>query len=181
LAREKDLALALKTEKIRIQPNIPGKSLVGLKAPVPNPTTVTLRQIIEGGRFGEVSKVVGMPIALGQDVGGNDEVLDLRELPHLLIAGATGTGKSVCLNTIVASMLLTHSDEQLRLLMVDPNGVARIDTVIPPDQDNLRNRYPELVEGSRQRGCASTSPIISRLSTAVGAHHELVSILTGPL
>jgi S-DNA-T family DNA segregation ATPase FtsK/SpoIIIE len=168
LAREKDLALALKTEKIRIQPNIPGKSLVGLKAPVPNPTTVTLRQIIEGGRFGEVSKVVGMPIALGQDVGGNDEVLDLRELPHLLIAGATGTGKSVCLNTIVASMLLTHSDEQLRLLMVDPNGVARIDTVIPPDQDNLRNRYPKHVLSTSTKTCFLSIACLRGITVPLG-------------
>jgi len=123
LAREKDLALALKTEKIRIQPNIPGKSLVGLEAPVPNPLAVGLRRIVEGERFTEVSDAGGLPIALGQDVGGNDEVLDLKELPHLLIAGATGTGKSVCLNTIVTSMLLTHSEEQVRLLMVDPKGV----------------------------------------------------------
>ena len=123
LAREKDLALALKTEKIRIQPNIPGKSLVGLEAPVPNPIAVGLRQIVESERFTEVSNKGGLPIALGQDVGGHDEVLDLKELPHLLIAGATGTGKSVCLNTIVASMLLTNSNEQVRLLMVDPKGV----------------------------------------------------------
>ena len=123
LAREKDLALALKTEKIRIQPNIPGKSLVGLEAPVPNPLAVGLRRIVEGERFTEVSDAGGLPIALGQDVGGKDEVLDLKELPHLLIAGATGTGKSVCLNTIVTSMLLTHSSEQVRLLMVDPKGV----------------------------------------------------------
>ena len=123
LAREKDLALALKTEKIRIQPNIPGKSLVGLEAPVPNPIAVGLRQIVESERFTEVSNEGGLPIALGQDVGGHDEVLDLKELPHLLIAGATGTGKSVCLNTIVASMLLTNSNEQVRLLMVDPKGV----------------------------------------------------------
>lgn len=123
LAREKDLALALKTEKIRIQPNIPGKSLVGLEAPVPNPIAVGLRQIVESERFTEVSNEGGLPIALGQNVGGHDEVLDLKELPHLLIAGATGTGKSVCLNTIVASMLLTNSNEQVRLLMVDPKGV----------------------------------------------------------
>ena len=123
LAREKDLALALKTEKIRIQPNIPGKSLVGLEAPVPNPIAVGLRQIVESERFTDVSNEGGLPIALGQDVGGLDEVLDLKELPHLLIAGATGTGKSVCLNTIVASMLLTNSNEQVRLLMVDPKGV----------------------------------------------------------
>ena len=95
LAREKDLALALKTEKIRIQPNIPGKSLVGLEAPVPNPIAVGLRQIVESERFTEVANKGGPPIALGQDVGGHDEVLDLKELPHLLIAGATGTGKSV--------------------------------------------------------------------------------------
>ena len=123
LAREKDLALALKTEKIRIQANIPGKSLVGLEAPVPNPLAVGLRRIVEGERFTEVADAGGLPIALGQDVGGKDEVLDLKELPHLLIAGATGTGKSVCLNTIVASMLLTNSNEQVRLLMVDPKGV----------------------------------------------------------
>ena len=123
LARQNDLALALKTPSIRIQPTIPGEALVGLEVPSPTPRRVGLKEMVESGAFVDCAAKGGLPIAIGQDIAGNPEVLDLAGLPHLLIAGATGTGKSVCLNSIVASLLVSKSPGELRLLMVDPKGV----------------------------------------------------------
>ena len=123
MARQNDLALALKTPSIRIQPTIPGEALVGLEVPSPTPRRVGLKEMVESGAFAICAAKGGLPIAIGQDIAGEPEVLDLAELPHLLIAGATGTGKSVCLNSIVASLLVAKSPDELRLLMVDPKGV----------------------------------------------------------
>jgi len=123
LTREKDLALALKTPYLRIEAPVPGEALVGLEVPTPSPTKVHLRQVMESQAFQKISGKGGLPVALGEDTGGNPVVLDLAELPHLLIAGSTGSGKSVCINSIVASLLLTKPPDQFRVLMVDPKRV----------------------------------------------------------
>ena len=123
LTREKDMALALKTPYLRIEAPVPGEALVGLEVPSPSPSKVHLREVIETPAFSRLIAKGGLPIALGQDTGGSPVVLDLASLPHMLIAGATGSGKSVCINSIVASFLLTKTPEQLRILMVDPKRV----------------------------------------------------------
>ena len=123
LTREKDLALALMTPYLRVEAPVPGTALVGLEVPVPSPTKVHLRAVLETPEFSKVSKKGGLPIAMGQDTGGAPVVLDLASLPHMLIAGSTGSGKSVQINSIVASFLLTKTPDQLRLLMVDPKRV----------------------------------------------------------
>ena len=123
LAREKDLALALKTHSIRMEAPVPGESVVGLEVPNPYPSKVYLRSVIESDPFQKVIAAGGLPIALGEDIGGAAVVADLNELPHLLIAGATGSGKSVCLNAIVTSLLLTNRPDELRLVMIDPKRV----------------------------------------------------------
>ncbi|MBQ12519.1 MAG: hypothetical protein CMJ45_13335 [Planctomyces sp.] len=123
LARQNDLALALKTPTIRIQPTIPGESLVGLEVPSLTPRRVGLKEVVESQAFVDCAAKGGLPVAIGLDIAGEPEVLDLAGLPHLLIAGATGTGKSVCLNSIVASLLVSKSPDEMRLLMVDPKGV----------------------------------------------------------
>ncbi|MEE8466272.1 MAG: DNA translocase FtsK, partial [Dehalococcoidia bacterium] len=123
LIREKDMALALKTPYLRIEAPVPGEALVGLEVPSPSPSKVHLREVMETTAFRKLADKGGLPIALGQDTGGNPVVLDLAALPHMLIAGATGSGKSVCINSIVASFLLTKTPEQLRILMVDPKRV----------------------------------------------------------
>ena len=122
LAREKDLALALKTPYLRLEAPVPGEALVGLEVPSPSPAKVTLREVMESPPFTQLVSKGTLPIALGQDTGGSPVVMDLATLPHLLIAGSTGSGKSVCINSVVASMLLTKPPDQLRLMMVDPNG-----------------------------------------------------------
>ena len=123
LTREKDMALALKTPYLRIEAPVPGEALVGLEVPSPSPSKVHLREVMETPVFKRIVAKGGLPIALGQDTGGSPVVLDLAALPHMLIAGATGSGKSVCINSIVASFLLTKTPEQLRILMVDPKRV----------------------------------------------------------
>ena len=124
LTREKDMALALKTPYLRIEAPVPGEALVGLEVPSPSPSKVHLREVMETPIFKKLVAKGGLPIALGQDTGGTPVVLDLAALPHMLIAGATGSGKSVCINSIVASFLLTKTPEQLRILMVDQIGRA---------------------------------------------------------
>ena len=123
LTREKDLALALKTPYLRIEAPVPGEALVGLEVPVPAPTKVHLRAVMETPRFQKLLGKGGLPIAMGQDTGGEPVALDLAALPHMLIAGATGSGKSVQINSIIASFLMTKTPDQLRLLMVDPKRV----------------------------------------------------------
>ena len=123
LAREKDLALALKTPDLRIEAPVPGEALVGLEVPAPSTSPVALRSLMDIPDFRKISSKGGLPIALGEDTGGNPVVTDLASLPHLLIAGATGSGKSVCLNSIVASLLFTKPPDQLRIVMVDPKRV----------------------------------------------------------
>ena len=123
LTREKDLALALKTPYLRIEAPVPGEALVGLEVPNPSPGKVPLRKVMEVPAFGKIASKGGLPIAMGEDTGGNPVVMDLVSLPHVLIAGATGSGKSVCINSIVASLLFTKPPDQLRMLMIDPKRV----------------------------------------------------------
>ncbi len=123
LAREKDLALALKTPAIRIETPAMGKSLVGIEVPNPTPSLVTLRSVMESREYQKIKKSAHLPIALGRASGGDDVVFDLAKMPHLLVAGATGSGKSFCLNAIVSCLITEKSPAQLRLLLVDPKRV----------------------------------------------------------
>ena len=123
ITREKDLALALKTPYLRVEAPVPGAALVGLEVPVPSPTKVHLRAVLETAEFRKLMGKGGLPIAMGQDTGGEAVALNLTSLPHMLIAGSTGSGKSVQINSIIASFLLTKTPDQLRLLMVDPKRV----------------------------------------------------------
>lgn len=119
-ALSNDLALALAAHPIRIEAPIPGKSTVGIEVPNQKPAVVRLRQLFETDQW---KKAGVLPMALGQDVSGASIVADLATMPHLLIAGATGAGKSVGINTILMSLLYTHSPKHLRLLLVDPKRV----------------------------------------------------------
>jgi S-DNA-T family DNA segregation ATPase FtsK/SpoIIIE len=147
LTREKDLALALKTPYLRIEAPVPGEALVGLEVPAPNPNKVHLREVMESPEFRKIASKGGLPVALGQDTGGSSVVTDLAGLPHLLIAGATGSGKSVCLNSVVASLLLTKPPDQLRMLMVDPkrveltpfNGIPHLVAPVIVDVDQVNS------------------------------------------
>ena len=118
---DRDLALAMRARTVRIVAPIPGKGAVGVEIPNPVPTTVQVREIIEGGAFRDSR--AELPLALGKDLQGASYVADLAKMPHCLIAGATGSGKSVCLNTIITSLVYRHTPETLRLLLFDPKMV----------------------------------------------------------
>ena len=116
-----DLALAMKAKSIRIVAPVPGRGAVGVEIPNPEPEVVRLRDILDSPTY-QVSRAQ-LPLALGKDLNGRPYVADLRDMPHILIAGATGSGKSVCLNTIITSLVYRHTPKTLRLLMVDPKMV----------------------------------------------------------
>jgi S-DNA-T family DNA segregation ATPase FtsK/SpoIIIE len=173
LTREKDLALALKTPYLRIEAPVPGEALVGLEVPTPSPSKVPLRAVMDTPAFRKAAARGGLPIALGQDTGGNPVVVDLATLPHFLIAGATGSGKSVCINTIIASLLLTRPPDQIRMLMVDPkrveltpfNGIPHLiaPVIVEADQVNsaLRALTREMFRRYKQMEETGTRNIIS--------------------
>ncbi|MCP4416815.1 MAG: DNA translocase FtsK, partial [Chloroflexi bacterium] len=117
-----DLTLALHAQSIRIQAPVPGKGYVGIEVPNPAKALVSLRDVMETSAFQKLKKSP-LRIGLGQDVAGQPIVADLAGMPHLLIAGATGSGKSICINAIIASLLLLNTPEQLKLVMVDPKRV----------------------------------------------------------
>lgn len=116
-----DLAIALRVPSVRIVAPIPGKNTVGIEVPNETRQVVRLREVIEEGAA--ASKKAKIPLFLGKDVSGNALTVDLAGLPHLLIAGRTGTGKSVCLNAIIASILMTKRPDEVRMLMIDPKMV----------------------------------------------------------
>ncbi|GJG88415.1 hypothetical protein tb265_35960 [Gemmatimonadetes bacterium T265] len=116
-----DLALAMRAPSIRIVAPIPGKGAVGIEVPNATREMVAFRDLVESREFQEAK--AALPIALGKDLEGRVVVGDLAKMPHLLIAGATGAGKSVCVNTIITSLVYRHTPETLRFLMVDPKMV----------------------------------------------------------
>ena len=118
---DKNIALGMRAQSVRILAPIPGKAAVGVEVPNQNSTPVGLREILESEDW--VNAKAELPIALGKDVSGAPLVSDLTKMPHLLIAGATGSGKSVSINAIIASILYSKSPKDVRLLMVDPKIV----------------------------------------------------------
>ncbi len=136
-----DLAIALRVPSVRIVAPIPGKNTVGIEVPNENRQLVRLREVIEetNGR----AKRMKIPVYIGKDVAGNPMVVDLAALPHLLIAGRTGTGKSVCLNSIIVSMLMTRGPDEVRMLMIDPkmvelNGYRKLPHLMHPVVTDMR-------------------------------------------
>ncbi len=116
-----DLAVALRVPAVRVVAPIPGKNTVGVEVPNEKQVMVRMRELIESSPKELEDKRI--PLFLGKDVSGRPLVIDMTKMPHLLIAGRTGTGKSVCLNTIILSMLLTRTPEQVKLLLIDPKMV----------------------------------------------------------
>ena len=118
---DKNIALGMRAQSVRILAPIPGKAAVGVEVPNQHPTPVGMRELLESEDWAGAKAEI--PIALGKDVSGAPLISDLAKMPHLLIAGATGSGKSVCINSIVASILYSKSPKDLRLIMVDPKVV----------------------------------------------------------
>ncbi len=157
-----DLALALAAKSIRVEAPIPGKSLVGIEIPNDEPVTVGIKSILQST---EMLNAPPLTITLGRDVSGQPVLIDIARLPHLLIAGATGSGKSICINALITCLLCRNTPQELRLLMVDPkrveltgyNDVPHLltDVVVEPDRvvgllawlsKEMQTRYKRLNE-----------------------------------
>ena len=118
---DRNIAMNMEVKSVRIEAPIPGKSLVGVEIPNRKVTPVTLREVLETNVMSSMKSSLG--VALGKDIAGTPIVCDLARMPHLLIAGATGSGKSVCINTIISSLLFRSSPKEVRLILVDPKVV----------------------------------------------------------
>jgi len=147
-----DLAMALSAETIRIQAPIPGKDVVGIEIPNEKIDTIYLREILDSKLFRESSSP--LTIVLGKDIVGKPFITDLKKLPHLLIAGTTGSGKSVGINAMILSLLYKNSPDQLRLLMIDPKML----------EFSIYNDIPHLL-----------TPVITKAKQAIVALNNMVS------
>jgi len=147
-----DLAMALSAETIRIQAPIPGKDVVGIEIPNDEVETIYLRELLDSKLFKEASSPLTM--ALGKDIVGKPFITDLKKLPHLLIAGTTGSGKSVGINAMILSLLYKNSPDQLRLLMIDPKML----------EFSIYNDIPHLL-----------TPVITKPKQAIVALNNMVN------
>src|SRR5437867_2241483 len=120
---ERDLARATRAERINILAPIPGKDTVGIELANSRKVTVTLRELLHSPDWEEAKGHAKIPLALGKDVYGKAIITDLAQMPHLLVAGTTGSGKSVCINALIASMLFRFTPEELRFIIIDPKMV----------------------------------------------------------
>ena len=152
LTLQDDLAMALKAQTIRIQAPVPGKDVVGIEIPNKHIDTIYLKDVLESDVFQSSSSP--LTIALGKDIVGNPFVTDLKRLPHLLIAGTTGSGKSVGINSMLLSLLYRNSPDTLRLLMIDPKML----------EFSMYNDIPHLL-----------TPVITQPKQAVTALANMVS------
>jgi DNA segregation ATPase FtsK/SpoIIIE-like protein len=145
LAREKDLALALAAPSLRIEAPVPGESVVGIEVPNATSSTVGIRPVMESENYQKILGNGGLPIALGQASAGESASVDLLAMPHLLIAGATGSGKSVCMNAVISSLITHQQPDSVRLLLIDPkrveltpyNGIPHLVTPVVVDTDRV--------------------------------------------
>jgi len=118
VALQDDLARSMSAISVRVAGNIPGKNVIGIELPNESREMVVLHDVVSSTAFSDKKKI--LPLALGVDIAGQSVVVDLAKMPHLLVAGTTGSGKSVSVNTMICSMLMAHTPETLRLIMVDP-------------------------------------------------------------
>jgi DNA segregation ATPase FtsK/SpoIIIE, S-DNA-T family len=123
-ALARDLALRLSAERLRIEAPVPGRSFVGVEVPNPRAAVVRLRPMLESETFQKLSSTLA--IALGQDVSGQPVVVDLARMPHMLIAGTTGSGKSVCIEALTTCLVMNNTPDELRLAMMDPKMVELV-------------------------------------------------------
>ena len=121
-----DLALALAASSIRIEAPVPGKSMVGIEVPNTTFGSVGLRGVMESTAFQKLLAKTGLALALGKGAGGETVVADLAKMPHLLIAGATGSGKSVCLNSVICCLMMNNTPDAVHFVMVDPKRVELV-------------------------------------------------------
>ncbi len=163
LALQNDLALALAAQSIRIEAPIPGRSVIGIEVPNKISTLVRLRDVLESSGFS--GRESNLTLALGEDVSENYVFGNLEKMPHLMIAGATGTGKSVCVNSIITTLLYQNSPEDLKFIMIDPKRVEL----------SVYNEIPHLL----CRVIVENSKVINSLKWAVREMEDRYKLLQG--
>lgn len=152
-----DLALALAAKDIRIEAPIPGKSAIGIEVPNQEVSLVSLREVLESPKY--KNNKTKLAIGLGRDISGEPVIADLARMPHLLIAGATGSGKSVCINAIVTSLLMKAKPNEVKLLMIDPkmvelsvyNGIPHLLIPVVTDPKKASQALKKVVEEMERR------------------------------
>ncbi len=181
-----DLAIALRVPSVRIVAPIPGKNTVGIEVPNETRQVVRLREVMEETN-GKIKKMK-IPLFLGKDVSGNPLTVDLATMPHLLIAGRTGTGKSVCLNAIISSILMTRRPDEVRMLMIDPkmvelSGYGRLPHLMHPVVTDLRKAEAIFASRGKRSVCTLPTAVSSLIATTRWACVSTASstMLTPPL
>jgi len=154
-----DLSLALAAPTIRIEAPVPGKSFIGIEVPNMTSDMVSLRGVVETSAFQKLVAKTRMTLALGKGAGGESVAADLTKMPHLLVAGATGSGKTVCLNTIICCLLLNNTPNDVRFILIDPkrveltqyNSIPHLATPVIVDTDKALNALRWLCQEMEQR------------------------------
>lgn len=152
-----DIALALAAKEVRIEAPIPGKSAVGIEVPNQEVSMVTLREVLESKEADHYPS--GLMIGLGRDISGNPVLADMSSMPHLLVAGATGSGKSVCINAIITSILTRAKPNEVKMIMIDPkmvelnvyNGVPHLLTPVVVDPKKASQALKKVVDEMERR------------------------------
>jgi len=144
LNREKDIALALASPNLRFEAPVPGESVVGIEVPNAHPTAVTLHSVMQSAEWNRFKETAALPVPLGLGSGGDPVMADLSLMPHTLVAGSTGSGKSVCMNAIITGLILTKTPLEVRLIMIDPKRVE-----LTPYQGIPHLYHPVIVESDR--------------------------------
>ena len=144
LNREKDIALALASPNLRFEAPVPGESVVGIEVPNAHPTAVTLHSVMHSAEWNRFKETAALPVPLGLGSGGDPVMADLSRMPHTLLAGSTGSGKSVCMNAIITGLILTKTPLEVRLIMIDPKRVE-----LTPYQGIPHLYHPVIVESDR--------------------------------
>jgi S-DNA-T family DNA segregation ATPase FtsK/SpoIIIE len=181
-----DIALSMASPDVRIEAPIPGKAAVGIEVPNIEITMVHLRELLESDEFREA--VSNLTVSLGKDIAGNPIVADLTRMPHLLIAGATGSGKSVCLNTMISSILFKATPDQVKFLIIDPkmvelttyNGIPHLISPVVTDPKKAATALRWAVKEMEYRYelfAAAGVRDITRYNNALGKRDAVIGLL----
>ncbi len=188
-----DIALSLAASGVRIEAPIPGKSAIGIEIPNETPSPVPIREVIDTDKFKDFKSKTAF--ALGKDIGGNSVIADIAQFPHVLIAGATGSGKSVCINSLIASILYKAKPNEVKMIMIDPkmvelgvyNGIPHLLIPVVTDPKHaagalnwavaeMKNRY-QLMKDNKVRNIQGYNMLMEEENTPENKLPEIVIII----
>lgn len=188
-----DIALSLAASGVRIEAPIPGKSAIGIEIPNETPSPVPIREVIDTDKFRDFKSKTAF--ALGKDIGGNSVIADIAQFPHVLIAGATGSGKSVCINSLIASILYKAKPNEVKMIMIDPkmvelgvyNGIPHLLIPVVTDPKHaagalnwavaeMKNRY-QLMKDNKVRNLQGYNILMEENNTPENKLPEIVIII----